>query len=142
MGHISRTHRVTMDWLFDRQNLDAGIQIKHVHTSKQIADILTEARSRVEGGHSWRTWSQLTHLVNLMTPHMHTNSHLPALFSFVQKSDKMSQRLASVMSLCVVQMCIYIYIYFFLKRQNEKSYKTSKSRVHIIIKYNYSNITI
>ena len=49
----------------------------------------------------------------------------------------MSERLASIMSLCKVQRCVYIYF----KRQNEKSYKTSESRGHIIIIYNHSNIT-
>ena len=40
--HISRTHCVNLDWLFDGINLDPGIQIKCVNTSKQIADILTK----------------------------------------------------------------------------------------------------
>ena len=30
MRHVSRTHRVALDWLFDRVNLDAKIQIKYV----------------------------------------------------------------------------------------------------------------
>ena len=28
MRHVSRTHRVALDWLFDRSNLDPKIQIK------------------------------------------------------------------------------------------------------------------
>ena len=32
MRHVSRTHRVALDWLFDRVNLDPKIQIKHVDT--------------------------------------------------------------------------------------------------------------
>ena len=43
MRHISRTHRVNPDWLFHRINLDPGIQIKYVNTSKRIADIRTAA---------------------------------------------------------------------------------------------------
>ena len=34
MRHISRTHRVALDWLFDRINLDPKIQIKCVDTKK------------------------------------------------------------------------------------------------------------
>ena len=34
MRHVSRTHRVALDWLFDRINLDPNIQIKYVHTKK------------------------------------------------------------------------------------------------------------
>ena len=31
MRHVSRTHRVALDWLFDRINLDPKIQIKSIH---------------------------------------------------------------------------------------------------------------
>ena len=42
MRHVSRTHRVALDWLFDRINLDPKIQIKYVDTKNQLADILTK----------------------------------------------------------------------------------------------------
>ena len=32
MRHVSRTHRVALDWLFDRINLDPKIQIKYTDT--------------------------------------------------------------------------------------------------------------
>ena len=41
MRHVSRTHRVALDWLFDRINLDSKIQIKYIDTKNQLADILT-----------------------------------------------------------------------------------------------------
>ena len=31
--HVSRTHRVALDWLFDRINLDSKIQIKYIDTN-------------------------------------------------------------------------------------------------------------
>ena len=34
MRHVSRTHRVALDWLFDRINLDPKIQIKYIDTPK------------------------------------------------------------------------------------------------------------
>ena len=34
MRHVSRTHRVALDWLFDRVNLDPEIQIKYIDTRK------------------------------------------------------------------------------------------------------------
>ena len=34
MRHVSRTHRVALDWLFDRINLDPKIQIKYIDTKK------------------------------------------------------------------------------------------------------------
>ena len=42
MRHVSRTHRVALDWLFDRMNLDPKIQIKYIDTKNQHDDILTK----------------------------------------------------------------------------------------------------
>ena len=42
MRYVSRTHRVALDWLFDRINLDPKIQIKYIDTKNQLADILTK----------------------------------------------------------------------------------------------------
>ena len=42
MRHVSRTHRVALDWLYDRINLDPKTQIKYIDTKNQLADILTE----------------------------------------------------------------------------------------------------
>ena len=39
MRHVSRTHRVALDWLFDRINLDSKIQIRYIVAKHQIADI-------------------------------------------------------------------------------------------------------
>ena len=40
--HVSRTHRVALDWYFDRINLDAKIQIKYVEFKNQLADIFNK----------------------------------------------------------------------------------------------------
>ena len=40
MRHVSRTHRVALDWLFDRINLNPKIQIKYIDTKNQLADML------------------------------------------------------------------------------------------------------
>ena len=42
MRHVSRTHRVALDWLFDRINPDPKIQIKYIDNKSQLADILTK----------------------------------------------------------------------------------------------------
>ena len=41
LRHVSRTHRVALDWLFDRINLDSKIQSKYFDTKNQLADTLT-----------------------------------------------------------------------------------------------------
>ena len=52
MKHVSKTHRVALDWLFDRINLDPKIQIKHIDTKNQHADILTKGNfTRDEWNH-------------------------------------------------------------------------------------------
>ena len=42
MRHVSRTHRVALEWLFDRINLDPKNQIRYIDTKHQLADILTK----------------------------------------------------------------------------------------------------
>ena len=58
MRHDSRTHRVALDWLFDRINLDPKIQIKFIDTKNQLADILTK------GNVTGDEWNQLLCLFN------------------------------------------------------------------------------
>ena len=52
MRHVSRTHRVALEWLFDRINLDSKIQIKNIDTKNQLADISTKGNlTRDEWNH-------------------------------------------------------------------------------------------
>ena len=44
MRHVSRTHRVALEWLFDRINLDPKIQIRYIDTKHQLADMLTKGK--------------------------------------------------------------------------------------------------
>ena len=44
MRHVSKTHRVALDWLFDRINLDSKIQIKYIDTKNQLADIFNQRK--------------------------------------------------------------------------------------------------
>ena len=59
MRHVSRTHRVALDWLFDRINLDSNIQIKYIDTKNQLADILTK------GNFTRDEWNHLLCLFNI-----------------------------------------------------------------------------
>ena len=42
LGHVSRTHRVDLDWLFERCRVDPSIRIRFVPTKAQLADMLTK----------------------------------------------------------------------------------------------------
>ena len=75
MRHVSRTHRVALDWLFDRINLDPKIQIKYIDTKNLVADILTKGKfTRDE-------WNKMLCLFNI--------SH----FSLTVCSEAMAKRL-------------------------------------------------
>ena len=74
MRHVSRTHRVALDWFFDRNNLDPKIQIKYIDTKNQLADILTK------GNFTRDEWNHLLCLFNI--------SH----FSSTVCSDTMAKR--------------------------------------------------
>ena len=77
MRHVSRTHRVALDWLFDRINLDPKIQIKYVDTKSQMADMLTkDSLTRDE-------WDHLPRLLNIMNFSMFFLQQ----FSFKQKAE-------------------------------------------------------
>ena len=41
MRHVSRTHRVALDWLFERLNLDPEIHIKNVDTKKKSGNAIS-----------------------------------------------------------------------------------------------------
>ena len=59
LRHVSRTHRVALDWLFDRINLDPKIQVRYVDSRNQLADTLTK-------GHFTRDeWNHLLWLFNI-----------------------------------------------------------------------------
>ena len=74
MRHVSRTHRVALDRLFDRINLDTKIQIKYNDTKNHIADVLTK------GNFTCDEWNHLLCLFNI--------SH----FSSTECSEVMSKR--------------------------------------------------
>ena len=59
MRHVSRTHRVALDWLFDRINLDPKIEIKYIDTKNQLADILTK------GNYTRDEWNHLLYMFNI-----------------------------------------------------------------------------
>ena len=56
---MSQTHRVALDWLFDRINLDPKIQIKYIDTKNQLADMLTK------GNFTRDQWDNLLRFVNM-----------------------------------------------------------------------------
>ena len=74
MRHVSRTHRVALDWLFDRIKLDHKIQIKYIDTKNQLTDILTK------GNFTRDEWNHLLCLFNI------------SLFSSTNCPEVMSKR--------------------------------------------------
>ena len=56
MRHVARTHRVDLDWLWERIRDDPGIYIKYVGTKEQIADMFTK------GSFTTEQWGRLCRL--------------------------------------------------------------------------------
>ena len=79
MRHVSRTHRVALDWLFDRINLEPKIQIKNVDTKSQLADMLTK------GSFTRDEWTHLLRLFNIM------NFSVFSCIHFSRKQSAMSK---------------------------------------------------
>ena len=79
MRHVSRTHRVALDWLFDRINLDPKIQIKYIDTKNQLADILTK------GNFIREEWNHLLTLFNIS--HFSSTACIAAMAKRVQQES-------------------------------------------------------
>ena len=77
MRHVSRTHRVALDWLFDRVNLDPKIQIKYIDTKDQLADILTT------GSFTRDEWNHLLCMFNI--------SHFSSTVCFAAMAKRIQQ---------------------------------------------------
>ena len=94
MRHVSRTHRVALDWLFDRINLEPKVQIKYVESKNQLADILTK------GSFSSDEWHNLLHLFNIMNDTTFSWSHFSNSHSFPSagKQFEMSKRSQEISS--------------------------------------------
>ena len=79
MRHVCRTHRVALDWLFDRINLDSKIQIKYIDTKNRIADILTK------GNFTRDEWNHLLNLFNIS--HFSSTAYTAAMAKRAQQGS-------------------------------------------------------
>ena len=91
MRHIQRTHRVDLDWLFERFRIDPGLYMRFIGTKDQIADLLTK------GSFTGSTWAQLCRLAQVGKSHAAVTEKLslppsnsPAVVSILKRSDNFS----------------------------------------------------
>ena len=106
MRHVSRTHRVALDWLFDRINLDSKIQIRYIDTKHQLADMLTK------GNFTRDEWNNLLHLLNIC--HF-SSTCCTKNFSLIScstlarriQNQKVEERVVSKSRPSVMNMCSY-----------------------------------
>ena len=59
MRHVARTHRVDLDFLFERIREDTGIFLRFIGTKLQVADLFTK------GSFNAQDWKNLTMLANI-----------------------------------------------------------------------------
>ena len=86
MRHVSRTHRVALDWLFDRVNLDPKIQIKYIDTKNQLADILTKGNF---------TRDECNHLLCLFNISHFSSTACPAALAKRSQQDSGEERVTA-----------------------------------------------
>ena len=87
MRHVSRTHRVALEWLFDRINLDPKTHIKYVDTKKtQLADMLTK------GNFTCDEWNHFLHLFNISNS---SSASCPKTMSKRMYQEKREERIVA-----------------------------------------------
>ncbi len=57
--HVLRTHRIDLDWLFERLQSDPDISMRFVGTKEQLADIFTK------GSFTAAQWRDLLRLIGV-----------------------------------------------------------------------------
>ena len=62
LKHVARTHRVNLDWLFERLQQDPSLFVRYIGTKEQIADLFTKGNSLPNNG---KTYVALPKLDNL-----------------------------------------------------------------------------
>ena len=77
--HVARTHRVDLDFLFERLRGDFGIYIKYVGTKEQIADIFTKGSFTAE---AWMKLCKLAQIGKSSTLLESSALHCSALLTF------------------------------------------------------------
>ena len=66
MRHVSRNHRVALDWLCVRLNLDSQIQIRYIYTKHQLADISTKGKFTRDEWNNLLQWFSISHFSYLL----------------------------------------------------------------------------
>ena len=65
MRHVSKTHRVSLDWLFNRIHFDHKIQIRFIDTKHQMADILTKGHFTLDEWNNLLCLFNISHFITL-----------------------------------------------------------------------------
>ena len=105
--HVSRTHFVALDWLFDRVYQDPKVQIMYVESQNQLADILTKGSFTRDERHN------LMHLFHIMNDtsfscsHFYSHSFLSAgkqseMWRRSQESSSLGSPTAKARACCLV----------------------------------------
>ena len=72
MRHVSRTHRVALDWLFDRINLDSTIQIRY--TDSSLISCLKTMAKKDAGAKRRRKCGKIEIYIDDLSSHVPTSS--------------------------------------------------------------------
>ena len=95
MRHVSRTHRVALDWLFVRINLDPKIQIRYIDAKHQLSDILTKGNFTRDEWNSLLTLFNISHFSSLCSAQNFSFTSCPTTMAKRMQEQKEEDRVAA-----------------------------------------------
>ena len=143
MRHVSRTHRVALDWLFDRINLGSKIQIRYIDTKHHFADISTQGNFTREPVRSPKITSGYKRSSRLISYMHHTcdykncchvgNTAKQCRLGLFQDSDFAGDledlKSTSGGTLCIFGSHTFVPISWMCKKQTSVSHSSTESEI-------------
>ena len=85
LRHVPRTHKVDLDWLFERLREDPGVFIRYVGTKEQIADIFTKGAFTAD---HWQTLCRLAQIGPSQSLESQAGTCVPVLQSLLSPTRR------------------------------------------------------
>ena len=93
MRDVSRTHRVALDWLSDRINLDPKIQIRDIDTKHQLADIPTKDHFTRDEWNNLLHWLFISHFSSVRCSQNFSSASCPETMAKRMQEEEGKERL-------------------------------------------------
>ena len=95
MRYVSRTHRVALDWLFDRVNLDPKILTRYIDTKHQLKDTLTKGTFKRDEWNSLLRFFSISHFSSLCCAQNFVFTSCPKTMAKRMQEQKVEDRIVA-----------------------------------------------